>query len=218
MREVTQPPHAHVPIVSSDGSFAHEVMVPANSFDEIKSRPSYVPPQLSPERSIPRQRIMNEAKRVTNMMNLTSHPQVKASCRIRLDDLRRELERLTVYDDHHDDDDDAGITKERDGNEFPIADFYVDVSPARHFFPDPEDEKESIQELNFFSHDSHKQIRSSHVQEKHDNLEVGKTTNQVSPLRCNLACRPFGFGRYLETHIVMCCTIGTTARRVVGYC
>lgn len=180
MRQVAQPPPAHFPIVSSDGSFSHEIIVPAH--DEIKSRPSYVPPQLSPKRSIPRQRIMDEAKRVTNMMNLTSHPQVKASCRMRLDDLRRELERLTVYNDH-DDNDDAARTKEMAGSAVQSAVYFVEVSPTRHFFPDPEDEKESIQELHVFSNDSYKQIRSSHIQEKHENPEGDKTSNLVSVLR-----------------------------------
>ena len=196
MRQVTQRPPAHFPIVTADGSFSHNVMVSVVEQQQQQADPQgqsfQIPPKHTSERSIiPRQRIMEEeARRVTKMMNVTSHAQVKASCRARLDELRRELEQLRTEDK-------AGSTNERANNnnnneieaDYPIfaspavaqkeADYYYcveDRSPNRRFFSEREEEKQSIPEVSFFSNDPHKHGRSSH-DEKHSIPDVSFFSN-----------------------------------------
>ena len=155
MRQVTERPPAHFPIVTADGSYTHEaIIVTAEPEEEIQPsrHSSTIPPKkLSPERSIPRQRIIDEAKRVTNMMNVTSHAHVKASCRARLHDLQRELERLTYAEQDY-----VFGLDFQPATPQPVEDACVvmvdPISPKyRRFFPDAEEEKESSAEVSFFS-------------------------------------------------------------------
>jgi hypothetical protein len=92
MRELNIVPQAHFPVVDSDGSLTDDLVVTVDAAHGDNTR------SLSPQRSIQRQHVMEEAKRVSTMMQLTSNPQVKHSCQGRLEALRNELERLTVYE------------------------------------------------------------------------------------------------------------------------
>jgi hypothetical protein len=84
MRELKRPSPAQFPVLATDESFAEEVIVP--------SEPLLSPLQLSRLR----QKTMAEAKGVTSMINLTSNPSVKESCRHRLPELQEELKLMSL--------------------------------------------------------------------------------------------------------------------------
>lgn len=84
MRELDHIPPSCFPIIAPDGSITENLVVPAS-------------PPLSPNRSMLRLHLMDEAKRVTNMMNVTSNNEVRKSCQKRMTDIGSELERLNLH-------------------------------------------------------------------------------------------------------------------------